>query len=408
MHTPLTLGDIVLGEVIWAASKSVLSGAAIMLVAGVLGYASFPSMLIALPVIVLTGLAFASLAMIVTAIAPSYDFFMFYQTLALTPMMLLSGVFFPITQLPAAAQKITLLLPLAHAVALIRPAMPIAILAGPAFLGAATGTPHLDHGWRLHRVGGRYSLSGGSNHGLGRNFFPRRRRGRILMDGGRRILLNRSSFRLRQRRERNVGKQRHRRSRAVDVGLRYVSSRHVLGGGGGRGGGVNYIRCSERTLRTGRIKCGRRISRDRRISLRCVNSGSFGCSGHRRRRGTQLHAIAERAQDRGKILTGRSGQRRHRLRDDKSATIECAGGLLTGHPFAPRQRRTDQIGEPLQDIDTYGALTALAIAERPIGVAIELLIDRKRGAAAAGQMLRARQRREINIVLLLRPQQRRQ
>ncbi|CAG4891616.1 ABC transporter permease [Paraburkholderia saeva] len=123
MHTPLTLGDIVLGEVIWAASKSVLSGAAIMLVAGLLGYASFPSMLITLPVIVLTGLAFASLAMIVTAVAPSYDFFMFYQTLALTPMMLLSGVFFPVTQLPALAQRVTLLLPLAHAVELIRPAM---------------------------------------------------------------------------------------------------------------------------------------------------------------------------------------------------------------------------------------------------------------------------------------------
>ncbi|SEA81871.1 ABC transporter permease [Paraburkholderia sartisoli] len=123
MHTPLTLGDIVLGEVIWAASKSVLSGAAIMLVAGVLGYASFPSMLIALPVIVLTGLAFASLAMIVTAVAPSYDFFMFYQTLALTPMMLLSGVFFPVAQLPAIARQVTLLLPLAHAVDLIRPAM---------------------------------------------------------------------------------------------------------------------------------------------------------------------------------------------------------------------------------------------------------------------------------------------
>ncbi|CAG4895669.1 ABC transporter permease [Paraburkholderia saeva] len=123
MHTPLTLGDIMLGEVIWAASKSVLSGAAIMLVAGLLGYASFPSMLITLPVIVLTGLAFASLAMIVTAVAPSYDFFMFYQTLALTPMMLLSGVFFPVTQLPALAQRVTLLLPLAHAVELIRPAM---------------------------------------------------------------------------------------------------------------------------------------------------------------------------------------------------------------------------------------------------------------------------------------------
>jgi lipooligosaccharide transport system permease protein len=123
MHTPLTLGDIVLGEIVWAASKSVLSGVAIMLVAGALGYANFPSMLIALPVIVLTGLAFASTAMVITALAPSYDFFMFYQTLALTPMLLLSGVFFPIAQLPAFAQHVTQALPLFHAVELIRPAM---------------------------------------------------------------------------------------------------------------------------------------------------------------------------------------------------------------------------------------------------------------------------------------------
>jgi len=123
MHTPLTLGDIVLGEVIWAASKSVLSGVAIMLVAGALGYANFPSMLLALPVIVLTGLAFASVAMVVTALAPSYDFFMFYQTLVLTPMLLLSGVFFPISQLPAAARGAAQVLPLAHAVDLLRPAM---------------------------------------------------------------------------------------------------------------------------------------------------------------------------------------------------------------------------------------------------------------------------------------------
>src|SRR5689334_24955060 len=123
MHTPLTLGDIVLGEIVWAASKSVLSGVAIMIVAGALGYANFPSMLIALPVIVLTGLAFASTAMVITALAPSYDFFMFYQTPALTPMLLLSGVFFPITQLPAVAQHVTQVLPLFHAVELIRPAM---------------------------------------------------------------------------------------------------------------------------------------------------------------------------------------------------------------------------------------------------------------------------------------------
>lgn len=123
MHTPLTLGDIVVGEIAWAASKAVLSGAAIMLVAGALGYAHFPSMLLALPVVALAGLAFASLAMIVTAMAPSYDFFMFYQTLVITPMLLLSGVFFPLGQLPPAVQHAALALPLAHAVELIRPAM---------------------------------------------------------------------------------------------------------------------------------------------------------------------------------------------------------------------------------------------------------------------------------------------
>lgn len=123
MHSPLSLGDIVLGEVVWAASKALLSAAAIMLVAGALGYAQWPSMLLALPVLALAALAFASLAMIVTALAPSYDFFLFYQTLALTPMLLLSGVFFPLSQLPALAQKIALALPLAHAVAVVRPCM---------------------------------------------------------------------------------------------------------------------------------------------------------------------------------------------------------------------------------------------------------------------------------------------
>jgi lipooligosaccharide transport system permease protein len=123
MHAPLTLGDVVLGEILWAASKAVLSGVAIMLVAGALGYAQFPGALAALPVIVLAGIAFASLAMIVTALAPSYDFFMFYQTLVMTPMLLLSGVFFPLEQLPAGAQAATQVLPLAHAVALIRPLM---------------------------------------------------------------------------------------------------------------------------------------------------------------------------------------------------------------------------------------------------------------------------------------------
>ena len=75
----------------------------------------------AIPVIFLTGLAFAALGLIVTALAPSYDFFMYYFTLFITPMVLVCGVFFPADQLPPLVQAIAAWLPLTHAVALVRP-----------------------------------------------------------------------------------------------------------------------------------------------------------------------------------------------------------------------------------------------------------------------------------------------
>jgi lipooligosaccharide transport system permease protein len=67
------------------------------------------------------GLAFGALALAVTAMARSYDFFMYYFTLVITPMGLLCGVFFPVDQLPAAFQAIAAFLPLTHAVAIARP-----------------------------------------------------------------------------------------------------------------------------------------------------------------------------------------------------------------------------------------------------------------------------------------------
>jgi lipooligosaccharide transport system permease protein len=121
LNAPLTLDDVVLGELVWAASKSFLSGSAVLMVAAVLGLVPSPLALAVLPLIFLTGLAFAGLGLIMTALSPSYDFFMYYFTLCVTPMMLLCGVFFPLDQLPAAAQTAAQLLPLTHAVALVRP-----------------------------------------------------------------------------------------------------------------------------------------------------------------------------------------------------------------------------------------------------------------------------------------------
>ena len=121
LNAPVSLDDVVAGEWLWAAAKATLSGSAILVVISALGFVASPLALWALPIIFLTGLAFAGLGLIVTALAPSYDFFMYYFTLLVTPMVLLSGVFFPVEQLPAAAQHIAAVLPLSHAVRLVRP-----------------------------------------------------------------------------------------------------------------------------------------------------------------------------------------------------------------------------------------------------------------------------------------------
>jgi lipooligosaccharide transport system permease protein len=123
MNTPVTLDDVLLGEAVWAASKSLLSGMAVLVVAWALGLIASPFALLVIPLVFLTGFAFASLGLIMTALSPSYDFFMYYFTLAITPMMLVSGVFFPVDQLPDWLQGVAQALPLSHAVSIARALM---------------------------------------------------------------------------------------------------------------------------------------------------------------------------------------------------------------------------------------------------------------------------------------------
>ncbi len=95
---------------------------AILLVIWVLGlYSDFALTLALLPVVVLTGLCFAGLGLAVNAISPNYDFFLYYFTLGVTPMVLLGGVFYPPTALPAWLAGIAAGLPLTHAMELARP-----------------------------------------------------------------------------------------------------------------------------------------------------------------------------------------------------------------------------------------------------------------------------------------------
>lgn len=119
--TPTGLEDVLLGELIWAASKALLNGLIILLVIVALGISREWTLLAVPPMLLLVGLVFAALGLIMNSLAKSYDFFTYYFTLVLTPMTFLSGVYFPLSALPVPLQWLAQVLPLHAAVSLIRP-----------------------------------------------------------------------------------------------------------------------------------------------------------------------------------------------------------------------------------------------------------------------------------------------
>lgn len=121
LNTSLALDDIVLAEMLWAATKSLISGVAILAVLFGLGIGLHPTTLLVPPLLFIIGMTFASIALFVNALAKAYDFFTYYFTLVLTPMIFLSGVYYPTTQLPAWLQTLAAVLPLSAAVDLVRP-----------------------------------------------------------------------------------------------------------------------------------------------------------------------------------------------------------------------------------------------------------------------------------------------
>ena len=121
MNAPVRLDDVVLAEMLWAAFKAIFTVTAILGVMLVLGISHSPKLLVAWPVLLGVGIVFSCIALIFNALAKGYDFFTYYFTLFLTPMMFLSGIFFPREQLPPWVQTVTAWLPLTAAVELVRP-----------------------------------------------------------------------------------------------------------------------------------------------------------------------------------------------------------------------------------------------------------------------------------------------
>ena len=120
--TPVSADEAVAGDIAWASFRGLVSGTLMMSVALAMGVApASPLRLVVLLVFMaFIGVLFGALAMIVTSVAPSFDFFSYYTELVITPMLFFSGVFFPLDNFPGWMKTLAGFLPLTHAVRISR------------------------------------------------------------------------------------------------------------------------------------------------------------------------------------------------------------------------------------------------------------------------------------------------
>lgn len=138
LAAPLGPRDIVVGEVMWSATRATISGVIFFVVTIAFGLVQSPWAALVPFVIVLVGANFGSLGLLAASYVLDLGFWGYYFTLIITPMFLLSGVFFPIERLPEWAQVVAQFMPTYHAAALLRSLyfgdLSIALLGHAAFL----------------------------------------------------------------------------------------------------------------------------------------------------------------------------------------------------------------------------------------------------------------------------------
>jgi lipooligosaccharide transport system permease protein len=120
LATPVNIDDLVAGELMWGATKSLLYGTIIIIVISLFRLVDSPLIVFSIPMLFISGLIFAEISVIFVAIIPGIDSFNYFYTLLMTPMFLFSGIFFPLDNLPPIVSKIAFFTPLYHLVNISR------------------------------------------------------------------------------------------------------------------------------------------------------------------------------------------------------------------------------------------------------------------------------------------------
>jgi len=111
--------DVALGEIAWALLRGLIYATGFMAVVVPLGLIPSWWGILAIPAAVLIAFGFASLGMAITSYFTSFQQ-MGFINIALLPMFLFSGSFYPLTVFPGWVQGIIKALPLSQAIVLIR------------------------------------------------------------------------------------------------------------------------------------------------------------------------------------------------------------------------------------------------------------------------------------------------
>jgi lipooligosaccharide transport system permease protein len=123
LAAPVDVEELVTGETLWVGARTGVYGCVPMLVAMVFGLDPSWGMLLVPFIAGLAGLGWASAGIFIAARSKTIESFSYWQSGLLTPMFLVAGTFFPLSQLPEWAQVIGSFNPLFHCVQLVRHAV---------------------------------------------------------------------------------------------------------------------------------------------------------------------------------------------------------------------------------------------------------------------------------------------
>jgi lipooligosaccharide transport system permease protein len=119
LSTPMSPGDVAVGELVWALIRGGIYAVAFIIVMGLLGLIVSPWALLAVPAALLIGFGFGAIGMAATSFMRTWQDFDLIQ-LVILPLFLFSGTFYPIDAYPEGLRVLVQLTPLYQGVDLLR------------------------------------------------------------------------------------------------------------------------------------------------------------------------------------------------------------------------------------------------------------------------------------------------